>query len=228
MEKEREEEEEEDISKRNKYRKRQDDLHNIEIDSYSWDEISKTWKHINVPRKVYYGAFDFSNWVIPQKIMCGGYPGHPSDDTIHKEYITKLLEAGVELFVCLMTPRELSRFKPYMPIVNSLSNKVRYLNFEIEDMTIAADEKVIEFIETLYNEYLKGTLFYIHCWGGHGRTGTIVALLLAKIYNIDAEEALDKTSVYHKCRLKPKSRSPQMSSQFDQVRRLVPIVSKKN
>ena len=33
---------------------------------------------------------------------------------------------------------------------------------------------------------------YIHCHGGVGRTGMIVACVLARLWNLDADEALDE------------------------------------
>ena len=62
---------------------------------------------------------------------------------------------------------------------------------------------------------------YVHCWGGHGRTGTVVALLLAFLYNLGADRALHLTELFHSQRVNRRSRSPQTRAQFDQVRRLV-------
>ena len=33
---------------------------------------------------------------------------------------------------------------------------------------------------------------YLHCWGGRGRAGTIGACLLARLYGIGADEALER------------------------------------
>ena len=62
---------------------------------------------------------------------------------------------------------------------------------------------------------------YVHCMGGHGRTGTIVALLLAQLYGVGAEHALELTALFHQQRVASKSRtSPKTRVQFSQVRRL--------
>jgi len=59
---------------------------------------------------------------------------------------------------------------------------------------------------------------YIHCKGGHGRAGLVVATLLSYIYNISPEESLRLTSSYHSTReiMKDKWRklgSPQTAQQ---------------
>jgi hypothetical protein len=31
---------------------------------------------------------------------------------------------------------------------------------------------------------MRGEKMYIHCWGGHGRTGTLVATMLGRLYGL--------------------------------------------
>jgi hypothetical protein len=45
-----------------------------------------------------------------------------------------------------------------------------------------------------------GEVVYIHCYGGHGRTGIFASVLLGRIYGIDAEKALQLCKLYHDCR----------------------------
>ena len=61
---------------------------------------------------------------------------------------------------------------------------------------------------------------YVHCWGGHGRTGIVIALLLVVLYNLNVEEALRLTELYHSKREQARSHSPQTGAQMDQVRRV--------
>jgi protein-tyrosine phosphatase len=44
----------------------------------------------------------------------------------------------------------------------------------------------------LYDSYKLNKKIYIHCSGGHGRSGTIGALLLGMIENLDAYQAIEK------------------------------------
>jgi hypothetical protein len=45
-----------------------------------------------------------------------------------------------------------------------------------------------------------GEVVYIHCYGGHGRTGIFASVLLGRIHGIDAEKALQLCKLYHDCR----------------------------
>ena len=80
---------------------------------------------------------------------------------------------------------------------------------------------MLEFIPKLARRVAADSeCVYVHCWGGHGRTGTIIALLLAQLYGVDAERALHLTGLFHRQRVNRKSKSPQTRAQCDQVTRL--------
>lgn len=69
---------------------------------------------------------------------------------------------------------------------------------------------------------LAGEHLYIHCWGGHGRTGTLVAVLLSRLYGLSADAALRFTQAFHDARRFPQGvRSPQTAVQRAQVKRVV-------
>ena len=70
-------------------------------------------------------------------------------------------------------------------------------------------------------------IVYVHCWGGHGRTGIVIALLLSVLYDLDSEEALRLTELYHSKRIEARLHSPTTRAQINQVERLV-ILLKKN
>ena len=50
---------------------------------------------------------------------------------------------------------------------------------------------------------VAGRTLYIHCRGGHGRTGTVCSLLLGRLYGIGAAEAMARYQWYHDTRAQP-------------------------
>lgn len=89
-------------------------------------------------------------------------------------------------------------------------------------MSIADGEKLMEFIPKLADIVMdESQCVYVHCWGGHGRTGIIIATLLASLYKIDADTALELTEAFHSQRVVCRSHSPQTAAQFEQVRTTV-------
>jgi len=184
------------------------------------------------------GPTDFSNWVVQCRVLAGAYPGHRDNIEKHKHLIDDLLAAGVTTFVCLQLASELVSFRPYHDTVlevwkqrvqlqqKAATSEPKFLHFPIPDHSITKDEDVLAFTDELVSRFHNGEVMYIHCWGGHGRTGTIVACLLARLYGLrgveGAETALQLTSALHSCRVNTRgSSSPQSACQFEQVRRLV-------
>lgn len=153
-----------------------------------------------------------SNWLIPNKILVGAYP-----DPL-QNFPQKIVEAGIDTFVCLQTEEELKKFRPYRPL---LPDHINLVSFHIPDRCIANDDDVTEFIHDLLLLLQDGKKLYIFCFGGHGRTGLISALLISHYLKISADDALKLTRDAHS--LRPHNshkKTPGNRSQVEQVKRL--------
>ena len=76
-----------------------------------------------------------------------------------------------------------------------------------------------------FNDDLFLSLLFIR--GGHGRTGTLVCIMLHLMYNLNATDAMAYCQRAHDLRQCPvEVGSPQTRSQCDQVRRIVAIMEK--
>ncbi len=62
---------------------------------------------------------------------------------------------------------------------------------------------------------------YLHCWGGRGRAGTVGACLLAKLYGVGAEEALQRIDRAFSTRKDGANRSPETPEQQQFVREFI-------
>ena len=69
---------------------------------------------------------------------------------------------------------------------------------------------------------------FVHCLGGHGRTGTVVISLLAALANMDNHTARKHVVAYHnqreRCRGSTWCRLPEVRSQDAQVRAVNPAM----
>ena len=87
------------------------------------------------------------------------------------------------------------KIKPY-------TTAAEVIYFTIPDRGIPLDVlKFCAFIVYLVNEINKNKKIYIHCKGGHGRAGVVVASLLCYKNKIPPSIALMQTSMYHSLRL---------------------------
>jgi protein-tyrosine phosphatase len=78
--------------------------------------------------------------------------------------------------------------------------------------------RLAELLDDLAARLQRGERLYVHCWGGRGRAGTVGACLLAKLYGIDADEALARIDRAFSTRQDGANRSPETAEQQQYVR----------
>ncbi|CAN0129342.1 unnamed protein product, partial [Hapterophycus canaliculatus] len=82
--------------------------------------------------------------------------------------------------------------------------------------------QVLQLAGKLATRLARGEVMYLHCWGGHGRTGTVVCIMLHLMYGCSADEAMERCQHVHDVRRIPISvGSPQTEAQREQVRRVI-------
>lgn len=124
-------------------------------------------------------------WVVPGKFLAGNYPGD-KEDAGARSKVGKILDAGVRTFINLMKPEDRNHaglpFTPYANIADTLASErgftLVHQSFPITDQGIPDTrtmDTVLDFIDASLSEDRP---VYLHCWGGHGRTGTVVGCYL--------------------------------------------------
>ena len=103
--------------------------------------------------------------------------------------------------MCLRGEWTLEEFKSKYPdLVEKSGKKVNFLHFPIDDFDIAEEQSTVNFVNELANRVRRGDKMYIHCQGGHGRTGLIAIQLFIALYGIDFKEARKLINQYHDSR----------------------------
>lgn len=107
-------------------------------------------------------------------LFAGEYPGD-KDENVARQKIKHMVHFGVKHFVDLTEEGEL---KPYNHL---LPKGTTYLRFPIPDCGVPKSiESVNRLLDQIANFEKMDGYTYIHCWGGVGRTGTIVGCLKAR------------------------------------------------
>lgn len=154
--------------------------------------------------------FNYCSYFIRDKAIFGSYP----DDSKIKE----LESFGVHYFIDLTSDND---------NVPKYKHTSTYIRYPIEDrsvpMNVVQFSKLIIVLCNIINNLNMTGKIYIHCRGGHGRSGIVVACILAHMYKLDPNEAIDMTCRYHNDRkiMKQKWRnigSPQTYKQKQFVR----------
>ena len=130
-------------------------------------------------------------WVIPGRLLAGEYPRTPHEES-SKEKLAALIDAGVSAFIDLTEPYEpASHGKPMKPYDYLLDGQ-SHQRFGIRDQsTPASSELTKAALDAIDGHLAAGETVYVHCWGGVGRTGTIIGCWLARHYE-PGQAALDR------------------------------------
>ena len=59
-----------------------------------------------------------------------------------------------------------------------------FVHCPIVDCDVTDDNTVLNLCKQLVEDISKGEVIYLHCWGGHGRTGTVVSIMLHMMYGV--------------------------------------------
>ena len=130
-------------------------------------------------------------WVIPGRLLAGEHPGAivAADGAAR---IDALLDAGVRRLIDLTAEHEGPA--PYVPILfeRAAARGVRVLHdrFAIPDFDVPSAILMRTTLDVVYSVLGAGETLYLHCWGGVGRTGTVVGCLLRE-QGFAAADALD-------------------------------------
>jgi len=124
-----------------------------------------------------------SYWVVPRLLLAGAYPGHPDPDE-HEQRVKALVGAGIRAFVNLMEENETNwagePFVPYQDLAASLCPQVTCVRHPIRDRTAPTVPVMVSILDAIDESVKGGKAAYVHCWGGVGRTGTVVGCWLLR------------------------------------------------
>jgi hypothetical protein len=202
--------------------------------------VKKGYEYDRNNRDLYFlGPTVESNWLIRKLFAVGSYPDRPG-------YLKSILDAGIDTFVCLNAEYGKWVGNSYFPRYDDkLPSDCMFIHELIEDMETVKDEIIVALAKKIVELLQIGKKVYLHCAGGHGRAGTVAAVVLHMVcMELTENELFDyiqyahdqrgenyfgpKTFVY-KMPKDPMAQyfcngqvpSPQTSDQRDQVRRII-------
>ena len=157
-----------------------------------------------------------NSYKVMDRVYAGEYP-REYDDKKSVDKIEQFKRFGITHFIDLTEEGEL---RPYDQM---LATQMQHIRFPIQDVSIPASiesvKDLIGQIQGILNECERNKV-YIHCWGGVGRTGTIVGCLLSHQHNYDFEETMNALKkAFSDCAKSAYRQTPETREQRDFIAR---------
>jgi ADP-ribosyl-[dinitrogen reductase] hydrolase len=138
--------------------------------------VTEQFAAVSLDRAVIPVPFPGSYWIIPGRLLAGEYPGS-IDPLMAGEKIQKLLGAGIN---CIIDLTEEGELEPYSTVLERSGADCRRIRMSIPDYSVPSKELMAEILDAVDENLLSGRTVYVHCWGGHGRTGTAAGCWLKR------------------------------------------------
>jgi protein-tyrosine phosphatase len=121
-----------------------------------------------------------------------GYPSHRVNDDDIAEWIDCMQGDGIKCVCCLLTPDQLGFYgNGLLNTYLAAFGQQRVSSIPIEDFHLCSPtllrERILPFLE---KSDIKGEKVVVHCSGGSGRTGLVLAGWLVFRHGLSVDEAL--------------------------------------
>jgi ADP-ribosyl-[dinitrogen reductase] hydrolase len=131
-----------------------------------------------------------SYWVRGGRLLAGEYPGQKDGEAVRGRVET-FLRSGVTFFLDLTEERELSRYDDVLrDAAGRLGVRAVHRRMPIRDVSVPrSPAEMSAILDAIDDALAAGHVVYVHCWGGVGRTGTVVGCHLVR-HGLSGDEAL--------------------------------------
>ncbi|MDQ3071571.1 MAG: dual specificity protein phosphatase family protein [Acidobacteriota bacterium] len=159
------------------------------------------------------GPIPDSYWVIENRFLAGEYPGAFDPDEARAK-LERFLDHGVNLFIDFTEDWELNAYAGLAKEQGDARQmRVAHERFPIRDVSIPTEEEMDAILARIKLALEAGHTCYVHCWGGVGRTGTVVGCWLVQEEGTSPENAIARIAQWRSDTPDGWKRSPETDEQ---------------
>ena len=148
---------------------------------------------------------------VADGLLAGEYPGS-SDPAVAARRLRAFAHYGITLFVDLTHPAD--PLEPYAGLLDAGARRTSHAIVDLGTPTIPHMSRILDEIDAA----IRGREHvYVHCWGGIGRTGTVVGCWLVR-HGLDGGDPIGRIAELRRDVSDAFVQSPQTSAQRAMVR----------
>jgi len=152
------------------------------------------------------------------RVLAGQYPSAKDDPETTWAKLKLLAEAGIDTIIDLTEDTE--GLTPYAEHLHLTAvegrGPIKRISHPIPDVSVTTAEHYDRIIDDVEAALEAGEKVYIHCWGGVGRTGTVVGIWHVH-RGVNPDEALDLIAAARKGTVRDHREDPETPSQKDSI-----------
>ncbi|GAA4053363.1 protein-tyrosine phosphatase family protein [Flavobacterium chungnamense] len=142
--------------------------------------------------------YERSYWVLPNKLLAGEIPSSKTESR-KIEKIKNILDCNIDVIINLMEVVEknfsneiledysITLFKE----ADKKYKKIEVFRYAIKDLNVPTESFMVEILNKIDEQIALGKRVYVHCWGGVGRTGTVIGCYLIRHGFAEPENVID-------------------------------------
>jgi hypothetical protein len=162
-----------------------------------------------------------NSYVVPNAALIAGEYPFDADESAARHKLAGLLDVGVETIVDLTTPDDdLDDYAPLL-LELALGRAVERVRMPVRDLRTPTRAEMIRILDRIDSALSGGQTVYVHCWGGVGRTGTVIGCWLVR-QGMSGEAALAEVdrlfATVSELKRSHHPRSPETNAQCEMIR----------
>jgi hypothetical protein len=157
-----------------------------------------------------------SYWAEPARVLAGPLPSGERSEL--RASVRGLLDAGIRTVIDLRTPSEPPSIRSMLDKLAREDEDPVWVGLPILDGGAPSRAHMQTILDVIDGSLARDRAVYVHCQGGRGRTGTVIACWWIRHGAFDPEAALGELMVRRKGEPNGERPSPETGAQFRLVR----------